>query len=37
MAKLSPEIIEKFEEIIKNVPDQTQWDIKMNDIIGKYI
>ncbi len=37
MTKLSPETVKQFEEVIKSIPDQSEWDKKMNEIIGRYI
>lgn len=37
MPKMNENTIRQFDEIIKNIPDQKEWDIKMNEIIGRYI
>ena len=37
LSRLSPEVIRQLKQIIKNTPNQADWDIKMNDIIGNYI
>ena len=37
MPKLQSGTIAQFDEIIKSIPDQADWDVKMNEIIGRYI
>jgi hypothetical protein len=37
MPKLQGGTISQFDEVIKSIPDQADWDIKMNEIIGRYI
>ena len=37
MPKLQAGTISQFDEVIKSIPDQADWDIKMNEIIGRYI
>ena len=37
MPKLQAGTVAQFDEVIKSIPDQADWDVKMNEIIGRYI
>ena len=37
MPNLQKNTLLQFDEVIRSIPDQTAWDAKMNEIIGRYI